>query len=58
VRNNIYVYGIRGEGKSATHRAGHEAGFGHQDSHSHIALMTFRRRSATPGPGRMRSRWW
>ena len=21
VRNNIYVYGIRGEGKSATHRA-------------------------------------
>jgi L-iditol 2-dehydrogenase len=33
VRNNIYVYGIRGEGKSATHRAG--------------AFMTQRRFDAT-----------
>ena len=33
VRNNIYVYGIRGEGQSATHRA--------------MALMTQRRFDAT-----------
>ena len=33
VRNNVYVYGIRGEGKSATHRA--------------MALMAARRFDAT-----------
>ena len=40
VRNNIYVYGIRGEGKSATHRAEafmrDEALRRHQDPHPHL----------------------
>ena len=42
VRNNIYVYGIRGEGKSATHRA--------------EAFMRAKRFDATRST-RTRSRW-
>ncbi len=41
VRNNIYLYGIRGEGKSATHRAeafmSPEALRRHQDPHPHLS---------------------
>mgnify|MGYP003693540413 CR=1 FL=1 len=53
VRNNIYLYGIRGEGKSATHRAEAfmraEALRRHQDPHPHLrARGPARRRCATP----------
>ena len=40
VRNNIYLYGIRGEGKSATHRAeafmAQKRFDAHQDPHPHL----------------------
>ena len=64
VRNNIYVYGIRGEGKSATHRA--EAFMRAEALRRHARSTrtpsrwrSCRRRSATPATGsRTRSRWW
>ena len=64
VRNNIYVYGIRGEGKSATHRA--EAFMRDEALRRHARSTRTRsrwrscpRRCATPATAsRTPSRWW
>ncbi len=56
VRNNIYLYGIRGEGKSATHRA--EAFMAQRNGSTRPRFIpipsrcrTCRRRCATPASG-------
>ena len=63
VRNNIYVYGIRGEGKSATHRAEafmRQKRFDATKIHTHtFPLDELPTRCATPGTAsRTPSRWW
>ena len=56
VRNNIYVYGIRGEGKSATHRA--EALCARSDSTRPRSTPTrFRSRSFRPRSAMPRIAW-
>ncbi|WKA31947.1 zinc-binding dehydrogenase [Bradyrhizobium roseum] len=63
VKNNIYVYGIRGEGRSATRRAMAlmaEKRFDATKIHTtRFRWPTCRRRYITPASAsRMRSRWW
>ena len=63
VKNNIYVYGIRGEGRSATRRAMALMAEKRFDATKSIPTRlrstTCRPRSGTPATGsRMPSRWW
>jgi threonine dehydrogenase-like Zn-dependent dehydrogenase len=62
VRNNIYVYGIRGEGRSATHRAEafmRRKQFDARKIHTHtFELASYRKRCAMRASvSRTPSRW-
>ena len=63
VRNNIYLYGIRGEGKSATHRAEAFMAQKRFDASKCIPTpsrsTTCQQQSVTRETGSMmRSKWW